>query len=678
MFTNKTLKLVLPAAMLFASATAFAQGTITNAKGETKTWAEFAAALSGAGDITTLTQQLTTAQQDASLVDPKFETGPKGWLKEQRTAANAFLAAYTGYAVKNDDSYADQGVIYYDAPKDRDGETVLTVSFIPATGLQKTNAKGFYDNVMKKGVATVTTVFVDLGSANYNVNDGLYQVTSYDVAQQKNIVTLVANVFNTILPADKLCQDNDSTEAYAKAMKEVYSLKEQLKTAQAAQTDYTTITLKGNITAETTIANYSGTIIGGGYVINAPEDAAVFTTFGGSLSKAAVNGEFAGSNKGASFDNVALYNDELGTFYNANGVATENLSLGELGYAARNSFGVEAGKGLAKLDKSNKVYSITIYTSATTTSPYYVTAATKNNYIDADNGNPVTVEDNQFIKSATSDLAGTNVFYNGKAKEVVITDREYFYCPEDILAETVTYERKFEEGYNALCLPFGISDTNVNGTLAVYEKEDETENKFWFTLTKDKIDPYTPILMVAKADCQLSGLSNVNISKTPAMIVDGQNGSYGILKNTGIQEIRGASKATSVLGLTTNNGEVKFMYGGDKAEFPAFRMVITTDKPTPSSAAAAPRVIGFRDEMGNEIDLNQGGTSSIDDVDTDADFNVVGGVGEITVNSSANGNVVVYTMDGRVAANTKVAAGANKVNVAAGLYVVNGKKVVVK
>lgn len=100
---------------------------------------------------------------------------------------------------------------------------------------------------------------------------------------------------------------------------------------------------------------------------------------------------------------------------------------------------------------------------------------------------------------------------------------------------------------------------------------------------------------------------------------------------------------------------------------------------SPRSAAAAKSfALGFLDENGNVV--NNGGTTGIGSVTgTDGDsFSAKGGNNTIDIYTGKAQKVNVYTVGGSLVKVATVEAGSTSIPVAAGMYIVNGKKVVVK
>lgn len=525
----------------------------------------------------------------------------------------------------------------------------------------------------------------------YNTAKEAYDEAEQAVTDAQAEVTAAENALET------------SRAALVAAAKDVASARTtaQNEADEALLAVYTNgFTLTGDITVDTPItANYSGNIIGGMNVINlAAGNNYVFTSaYSGTLVNAAVNlnggSKFAQIQNNAKFEEVAVWTGSQGRFYDGNGDGVKfangtssTTNLYELGYVARDFFGISydtnnANSKLAKLDDETKVYYITPYTIAGNNTSYYV------NYIDGEFVNKtvsgLNITGNMFFSSATEDLADVegiaNLIYDtNKCKNVVIEDKVDFYAPFDITTTgTVTVQRTFTSGYNTVCLPFELNASYAAGIQYLCTYDTETPEKFWFTKREGAIAANTPVLMVNTSDVTLNIPAGTIIKKTENQIVEitgqtsEQSKSFGTLKLTGVDEFVGNYNSYKIYGLKGN----KFVGAGEGASFPAFRSVISSAVATASEQA--PRRIGIRDEKGIVIVDDEAG---IENVAAEAtSLEVTSAQGEIIINSEADyGEVAIYTLDGRVAAVANVMVGTTTVSVERGIYIVMGKKVMVK
>lgn len=488
----------------------------------------------------------------------------------------------------------------------------------------------------------------------------------------------------------------DDQEALANAEAVAQAAANEIANAaatEAARAVYKNISLTGDVTVTEVIpGDYSGIIAGGNNCITLSGVNSVFSgSFSGTLTNVAVNypagGKFATSISKGTFEEVATWNGTSGRFYDESGNATPYEELGKLGYEARTLFGVNFKKNeLASLNDATKVYSITVYNTDSNVHQFVNLDGTS--FIGAD-GDEFVIPTNMFASSATSDVKNKcliNVYYiennNYICDNVVISDKDKveFFAPVDIVAKNLTYDREFAAGMNAVVLPFDLF-TNEN-VRYLGEYDGETTDKFWFKYLTEKLPANTPGLVYAKNDFTLPTLTNVTVKKTTDQIVPGipvadGSTSYGVYKRVNPTEIVPSQGAHKIWGIGGN----KFVSVGKTAMLNPFRMVIysmfeNSDLPS-EGGNPAPRRIAFRDEMGLEIgDF----TTGIEDVAAvESSLDITTGHGQIIFTSEADfGKVAVYNLDGAVITVVDVIAGTTTANVEKGIYIVNGKKVMVK
>lgn len=458
--------------------------------------------------------------------------------------------------------------------------------------------------------------------------------------------------------------------------------------------NYKTVTLTGDVTANTAIKDYDGVIHGEGHVITLGEGVtSLFGTFRGTMGNAAVNGKIFQAQNGSSFTNVAYWAANAGAFYDEGNSRTNvNGSLGELGFVAREYFGVDfVNNALAVRTDDSKVYGITVYEPNSSVHHYVQTRANGKFYTESKT--ELAIPENRFAKSETFDLQGQgykNLIYDGKCEEVVINDKSAtsFYCPEDITAGTVTLDRQFSEGQNVVCLPFELNYGLSDKIAALCKYDKETPTKFWFKKVAESIPANTPVLLVSTEGSgsftfdseELKGISLKKTDSTQLVMDEGDaeepSKCYGLFKKATREEFQGgASESHKVYGFTKKG---TFSPAAEGVNLPAFRIAIYSDIATQTGELAAPRRIGILDEKGVEItdDL----TTGVESVSSETSgLSVAAGSGEIIITSDADyGRVAVYTLDGRVATVAEVMAGTTTVSIESGVYIVMGKKVLVK
>lgn len=493
----------------------------------------------------------------------------------------------------------------------------------------------------------------------------------------------------------------------AKANQDVADAQQALADAQAAadataledlKAAYQTVTLTDDVTADNAVGiNYAGKITGNGHVINIKSGVTLFDEFTGRINKAAINGTLATDATGGKFIDVAVWTGSgstPGRYYNDDAQRTNYTSIDALGYEARDFFGVDfAASKLAALAPTTIVYDITTYANGGTTGievgseeHIFVTMNDTKLYSTEDK-NGFTLDQNVFAVSTNAILfaEGENevkvvnlIYPSGKnyyCDNVELTDKVNFYSPLNFTAKNLYYNRAFKQGYNTVCLPFPVNANSYGKIEYVCKYDKETPEKFWFTAIEGNIEANTPVLLVTTDEFTGLELTDYTFAKTNKQVFQDPNGSdsWGTYKQAKRDEFGGASNGDKVYGL---NGD-KFQAASANALFTPFRMVLSS---TSASSSNAPmRSIGIRDEQGKEIHIG-GIVTGIEDVDGDmVSLDIRGGHGEIIITSETElGQVEVYALDGRLAAIANVVEGTTSVNVANGLYIVMGKKVVVK
>ena len=221
-----------------------------------------------------------------------------------------------------------------------------------------------------------------------------------------------------------------------------------------------------------------------------------------------------------------------------------------------------------------------------------------------------------------------NVVANGKAENVVLTDANAFSCPEDFTAKKVTLKRTVRENINSFVLPFFVTAGDLGAqNLATFTSA--KENKVTFTQVKE-VEPNVPFITVdlqgAVGNKEFTFFENPKDFKaTPASLGEHFKGVYA---------------EQSAEGLYGINRDGNLQLGGKDAKIKPFHAYYEAPE-----GQAAPNKISFEGEAT--------------------------GINSVAATTVANG--AVYDLSGRRVA--EKLAGASLVK---GIYVVNGKKVVVK
>lgn len=542
---------------------------------------------------------------------------------------------------------------------------------------------GILDNIEKTNATINTLKQTTIPSLKKAWDDAVEALKPYDdaVNSAQNALTQ-ANKALTDAEAAAQAQIDNATAALATARQTA-----QTAANTMARNNYNTVELEGDVTVTTPIASFSGTIFGKDHIVTVPTGSYMFNTFTGSLSELAINGNtFRSTNSNASFTNVARWNGTSGILYGESATPTNFTSLGELGFEARNKFGVDfAANQLATKGTNTIVYKVTVKEVGAADVAQFVTVNTDNEFVSAKNTTGFTLPDNVFALSQTTDLKGiANVYYpDNTCDNVVIKDRVNFYAPATIQAANVELVRNFTAGSNSVCLPFAVkaSDFPANTYVCTYDREEE--NRFWFTKVAGDIPANMPMLIYASKAGQVN-FSNITIKQTPEDQFVKDEGSeseagcaYGTFKGVMAREFRGEFEKQQYYGLTKSGN---FEYAGNEDQvFPAFRTVIYSAiaKTQTEEAKAAPRRVAIRDERG--VDITDIVTGVANATAASSDLEIAGGNGMIRITSEADyGMVDIYSIDGKLVTVANVTEGTTTVEVQHGIYIVMGKKVMVK
>ena len=223
-----------------------------------------------------------------------------------------------------------------------------------------------------------------------------------------------------------------------------------------------------------------------------------------------------------------------------------------------------------------------------------------------------------------------NVVIAGKAASVTLNDAYAFNIPSGFDATTVTLTRKLQGGINSFVLPFWVNAEDLKSTsLATYSSENSESSENVVFDKKDAVDANVPFITVGYSKAEGAGeeltWSNKGFVATPTEFTAPFKGVYAPQSAEGLYGINA-------------NGDLQI--GGTDAKIKAFHAYYEL-----AAGQAAPAKISFEGEAT--------------------------GINNVAAATVANG--AVYDLSGRRVA--EKLAGASLVK---GIYVVNGKKVVVK
>ena len=545
-------------------------------------------------------------------------------------------------------------------------------------------------------------------NATLDLNDAQGLVDDAEAA-----VATAKATHNTAVAAFKTAQGKVQTAqgALTSAQGEVTRIEgeiDDINASVAKVNEYKNLSITDNIAvtdADFTLGDWDSdyTINGNGFVIKYPDGANGNLT---GVSKGVinnlgvVNGKIATTNAGTlkiAFETTDGKNYDI---YDASGAHDASPMNGALAYRARPYFGVaiKADGTFGTLDKKtadNTVYKAE-WTDARTkkTTTFYTNAsATDLSY------NPAKNKVNTFAYVVDTDLnttdrltKATNVVANGICKNAKFTDNVaegndgYIYIPTEFKAENLTYDRSFKSSmYATVCLPFEVSAEILKAKGVAkkmqFSNVETATNTYWFRYQGDNEAMRANEPYVLKFDNGFGGgnvfanLTDIDIAATGSIdrfaVAPSNPGTgaefLGVFVSTNATQL---AEGGNLYGF--GDGKFRPMTVSESNKCLPFRTYVRTS--STSNVPAVTFSIGELDEDGNIVN---GDETAISTTEADA-FSVKGINGALVITSDKAQKVNVYTIGGSLVKATNVEAGTVTVPVAAGVYVVNGKKVFVK
>lgn len=488
------------------------------------------------------------------------------------------------------------------------------------------------------------------------------------------------------IPTTKKNEESTEIEAYTKA-KDTYNTAYKAW-SDANKTVEKTITLSENITdfsKSITELPANCTIDGAGYSIES--SSALFEINKGVIKNLAnPDGLITLDNEGTM--RFCLEKADATTYRtyttNTNYKDQQNVSLAEVIYGLTGfPFGLQ-------VDNDTFIPGKKVYKA------YYASAANKNLttlYVNV-NGNGVIAPKSQpeaatpvntilYIDNDKLTPFGTNIAVkadNGAytCAMVELIESEEFYIPMNVTAIILNYGRKFAAGYSSVCLPFALPLTQENGLKAYQFSNISTDNTtMWFSGVKTTA-ANTPYLINNPTEGAeiFKGLENVNLVATPAQLQT--------KKETG--DFCGVYKTTYVSDLIQNAGYA--VYGISKGQLVQAESDATkSDWLNPFRSYVYCKALSASPVTGSNAPSYQIGLLEDDDTETGIEtvatdgaetIGVKGGENAVEVTTDKACKVNVYSMNGMLVMSENVEAGTTVLPVKAGMYVVNGVKVIVK
>lgn len=623
---------------------------------------------------------------------------------------------------------------------DEDGTISYKTAYSSAISLITTNkyVKRFIKDTASRLPQTKVNYATGNKIPNPDYKNKMIQIAGYRTEVSKNKAFLNGGNWD-VYSVIEVERENEEDNPY-KEVSEKSDKNDETQRVEIGCMEYTDLSIENDITItdkDFTLGDWGSdyTIEGNGCVITYPEGAngkLVGTNKGTIEWLGVINGKLASSNSNGSRTTAfeATKNAETGklsyNIYNAEGVQTPNLPMdGALAYRARPYFGVEVKADgtfgtLAKKTASNTVYTVkwtdndrdkterTFYTNATTSGLSH---------------NPARVEYNTFVYVQDTDLdisegfTEKNVVVNEVCKNAEFTDvaegnNGYINIPEAFKAEKVSYNRKFttstSDGGEAdmalasVCLPFKVpfskfEDLGIEKIMQFSYIEPAT-NTYWFQYQENTDmsanEPYVLRFKNKGADLPNDGYIFTDLTADPTSDGIEVKQTTKISRLSAIPMLWSTENAgADFLGvLASTNGTILeeggkyslYGFGGGKFrpmaatttnKCPAFRTYVRTLKA--NNVPAVTFNIGELDEDGNVV--SDGSETGVNTVIEDGNaFSVKGIKDALVITSDKAQNVNIYTIGGSLVKAMNVEVGSVTVPVAAGMYIVNGKKVFVK
>ena len=386
----------------------------------------------------------------------------------------------------------------------------------------------------------------------------------------------------------------------------------------------------------------------------------------------------------------------------------ENTKVDELYKSSlRGEFGMNVKTGEITKGSEFKVYSVNKYNVATDEIAHAYVNLSDNNGITAADGNYYLPVANTFYyvddadaKDVLAKATQPNIVYldgqTYKCNQAQISDVSNIKVYKQFTASEVKFDRNFSAGAQTaqtICLPFTISSDEIKSILGeggkllqfnkVEPNADGKTNTYWFQYMSENepLRAYQPYVLLFGKDVNdaiFDGLTNVTFSESTAVqsaLPQSKEAVGGSLFGTLVQQTASQIENGRYTVFGFQKGEFVKMTGA--VNFKPTRAYVRVPNNT-AAANAKSGVMRFLDEDGNEVE--DGGTTGIDSVtgtETGA-FAVSGNNGAISITTDKALNVNIYTVSGNLVKSATVEAGSVSIPVASGMYIVNGKKVIVK
>ncbi len=270
---------------------------------------------------------------------------------------------------------------------------------------------------------------------------------------------------------------------------------------------------------------------------------------------------------------------------------------------------------------------------------------------------------NAIIYAAEGAVANAkNVVEDGTCANLVLTDGEEVGITQEFTATSASYKRSMANNWGTIILPYAVAS---NENVTFYELtavEEGTEGVMTFT-SVETLEANKPGAF-KKADANATDVTfaaeNVAVGKTEKVGVETKVAGWNMNGTYSTENINVAEQADAYYYISNN----KFWNAAGSLAVNPFRAYFTA---------------GTTVESNFRIFIEDGTTGIGENAAGGTGLSVFGEKGCITLVAGTEVDYVVYTLNAQPVANGRLGAGEVKtVHVPAGIYVVNGAKVIVK
>lgn len=700
--------------LLLSGGSAFAEDVVS--VGSTATFIEKMDAISSAGQLQKKVDSLTVVYNNEDLalrglnqysntpIDNPGVSLYQAWYNSEQTEKLLY------YKIVDKASNRAQDTIYisvdeYMGPEEKSSwQTLNSVSDYESTsaivGLSNKGVFGIRFRYKDQSGNIRMSIILGIETINKNLSE---------LTTKGQLFDLIPNGARLALPSYY-----SESDAYKNQKQKVEGIKDELEKAEGELKKVSSIkTLRLTSDLHFNAGQVKKWTLPAGYTINGnfctiegqgAADAALLVKNEGKIIDLVVStGLIATTNTGSITNSIDRVFGEYRTYRDVDGKTTEGLKdLSEAAYILRNKYGFNfASNKIGQLDGVNKIYSAQYASPASKKLTSYKVNLTGNDVVTANNTTLSTTNTVVYIENTDASTDVENVAvrlssptqdgYEYKCQQTKLTDasNSEFYIPLPFKSQALTYDRAFDQAYATVCLPFALTATEKEalGIQYLHQFGGVTDKGFNFTWL-DEVEANKPCLVKFKEDGDKTAmLSNIykgelNFEATPNAnaLTDGK-GFYGVYKKQTVGNLMNSHVGDVLYAIQITNGAAKFVrLTADNDEDMETLKAMTFDQfrgfvSVPSTDVDAPEYkMILLDEDGNDLEI----ATDVKTVSADKKFKAVGGNSAIEVSTDNACDVKVYSVNGTLVKSAHVEAGTTSLSVQAGVYVVNGVKVIVK